>query len=235
MRVGAGFSPRSIPGLVAWWDASDAATVWADAVGTIAAPGGIVRCWVDKVSGVKADQPTGSYQPTLVNGGIGARSIQFGGLHALDVPVLPAVRCAVIVHRMNTGTRAALVGAYPGINQNWEVYNAARFFWMGTDAYSASQHATGAALVTSWTSGALGVPGGWGFYKNGVADGTVTAPATDVTSVPWRIGADYRNANPALAIPLNGYLAEIALFSATPSASYLAALHAYLISKWSVV
>ncbi len=233
------FSPSHISGIVAWWDASDAASVWADTNGTPTAAGGLVRCWKDKVSGIAADQATGSYQPTLVTGGIGARSIQFAGLHALDVPAIAPVRFACIVHRTNVGTRAALVASFNGANNtNFEVHTSgggiARFYYKGDLGWSASIHSTGNAVVSTWVTGEISVAAGWGFYKNGVADGSVVAAGSDAISSTWRIGADKRASDPAGAIPLTGYLAEIVLCSRTPSAAQLAQLHAYLLRKWGV-
>lgn len=235
------FTPAQLPGLIAWWDASDPASVWADTNGTPATPGGLVRCWKDKVSGVAADQATGSYQPTLVNGGIGARSIQFAGLHALDVPLLPVVRCGIVVHRTSAGTRASLFGSYPQpANTNFEVYNGAglaRFYYGNSPGgFSTQAHSTGVAVLSSWVTGPLGAAGEWGVYKNGQVDTLAMPPATsDPPGSVWRIGADWRNINPASAIPQTGWIAEILALSATPPAALLAKLHGYLIKKWSIV
>lgn len=51
-----GFNPRSISGLYAWWDATDASTY---TVGTG------VSSWRDKASNIAATQSTGANQPTV--------------------------------------------------------------------------------------------------------------------------------------------------------------------------
>lgn len=235
------WNPRKLSELVAWWDASDAATVWADANGTPAVPGGLVRCWKDKAAGYVADQATGSYQPTLASGGIGARSIQFGGLHALDLLVtLPIIRCGLVVHRTTAGSRASLFGSYPQpANTNFEVYNGAglaRFYYGNSPGgFSTQAHSTGVAVLSTWVTGPLSTSGEWGVYKNGQVDTLAMPPATsDPPGSVWRIGADWRNLNPASAIPQTGWIAEIIALSATPAPSKLARLHAYLLKKWNI-
>lgn len=113
-----GFSPRSIPGLALWMDASTGLYQDTGATTPATADGHAVAAWVDRVAGVSFTQETGSKQPQLkraANGINGRPVVQAdGGDLLVAASVLGAASGAVFaVYRLTApiGDTQTLIGS----------------------------------------------------------------------------------------------------------------------------
>jgi hypothetical protein len=189
------FTPTSIGGLAAWYDASDASTLYDATSGgsSVAADGSIAR-WVDKSgSGNHAIQATSESRPTRRLSGLNSKaSVEFvadtadsgdwlGIAHASALNGASGLAIFCVYKTATTGSNRGLLGKWPGIDQ-----------------------ATGPAWIVAYTGGATGATTATMYAHNG------TNAVTQATTSNFNDGAarllGYVNTSAGLQARMNGSL-----------------------------
>lgn len=221
------FTVLDVPGLAAWWDASDAATI-------TDAGGGAVSAWADKSGSGYNLTAAGTARPTT-----GTRTIN--GLNVLDFDggsdVLsltgfnqPAI-CVYAVIEPDTisGTDLIVHSGTTG-SDDWSFYlNAGTptFFGGGSSATCTALSAGTLVLMRSW---AIGVgSNGWAFKMR--ANGNQGAAA--LSGVKIYTGLQVGNTDTGSNF-YDGKIGEVVLVAQGLSAGTDSDLRSYLANKWAV-
>jgi hypothetical protein len=226
---GGAFSPSSIPGLLAWYDANDSATLFQASDGTTPATtdGDVVGYWADKSgNGLNVTQAVTVSKPTLQLNELGGKpGIRFDGSN--DVLASAAFSRAVpfsivAVFRHTTGTQATTAvilagdngtGLYVfGTNDTFFAFTAGGSIQTPAASVDTSPH-----ILVMCATGAAGSS----LTMDGVAS-TGTLNAT--------LGALLRMG----AVSLDGDIFEAMVYNTALTVGQVAAISNYLNSKWGV-
>jgi len=217
----AAWTPASLPGLVAWYDASNS--------GSITQSGGAVSQWNDlSGSGFHVVQATGSKQPTT-----GATTLN--GLNVLDfVRANAQVLSKTSISTTVTSVFAvALNSSVPGTSVPFAT-NAATFFYIQTGTPFLSMYAGGGGMTTSNNTTV-----GTAFTVYGIVNGgSSVLNLNGTTSVP---GTNPGSTTAATALHLgndtgtnylNGSIAEVFVSSSVITGGDITSARTYLTGKW---
>jgi hypothetical protein len=230
-----GFTPRSISGLAAWWDASDAAS--------ITTVSGAVSQWNDKSgNGVHATQTTANNRPVNTSQTLNGRAVMtfdgsndimsFTGTARTDETQFVVVRNNMVASAVSTqqilGDASSGFGVTAVIKNdgstNSDVFTHCGGFSLGTTSARyqfPANNPFGPAVVSAIRSSASG-----GILRT---DGVQRATCTTSNSYALaRIGGV------GSSLPLNGYIAEIVIYSRALSVADVQRVERYLGTKWGV-
>lgn len=233
LRPSGRFTPKSIANLAAWWDANDSATLTLDGNGNVSS-------WADKSgNSVTASQGTANNRPTPTAAGLNGKQVltfdgsndglSFTGTARTDETV-------IVVARVNyvAGASQQIIGdASSGFGLNMTTRSSidspliAYFggFVTGTTAVRYGYpHSTafGPSVVSMVRSAASG--------GQLLTDGTSRGTCTTSNSFAFaRIGVIGTTTQ-----PLNGYIAEVCIYSRALSASERQKVERYLRTKWGL-
>ena len=230
-----GFTPRSISGLAAWWDASDAAS--------ITTVSGAVSQWNDKSgNGVHATQTTANNRPVNTSQTLNGRAVMtfdgsndimsFTGTARTDETQFVVVRNNMVASAVSTqqivGSGASGYGLAATIKNdgsvNSDLWAYCGGFVVGTTTarYSFSaNNPFGPAVVAAIRSSASG-----GILRtDGVQRATCTTSNSYALASIGGAGASF---------PLNGYIAEIVVYSRALSVAEVQRVERYLGAKWGI-
>lgn len=227
------FTPKSIAGLQAWWDFSDASTLGPtqSGVGTVT-NNGPVRFVKDKsASGFNLNNThADSAVPSFVSSGLNGRSaVSFDGgdiLNASTGAIMTAPFTLFIVCKANvTGTtRVCGIAATRSIGPFGSSNTAWGFFRADNTIRSFNATATNASVIAmSCTAAQAGV-----FFGNGTQTSTGTLSVE--TFGLFAIGAD----RDASAGSLNGVVYECLSYSSALSSSQVTTVSRWLGTKWGI-
>jgi hypothetical protein len=230
-----GFTPRSISGLAAWWDASDAAS--------ITTVSGRVSQWNDKSgNGVHATQTTANNRPENTSQTLNGRAVMtfdgsndimsFTGTARTDETQFVVVRNNMVASAVSTqqilGDASSGFGVTAVIKNdgstNSDVFTHCGGFSLGTTSARyqfPANNPFGPAVVSAIRSSASG-----GILRT---DGVQRATCTTSNSYALaRIGGV------GSSLPLNGYIAEIVIYSRALSVADVQRVERYLGTKWGL-
>lgn len=230
-----GFTPRSISGLAAWWDASDAAS--------ITTVSGAVSQWNDKSgNGVHATQTTANNRPVNTSQTLNGRAVMtFDGSNDIMLftgtartnetqfvvvrnnMVAGGVSAQQIIGSGSSGFGLAVTIKNDG-STNSDVWAYCGGFSVGTTAarYSfPANNPLGPAVVSHIRSSASG-----GILRtDGVQRATCTTSNSYAAASIGGAGS---------SSPLNGYIAEIVIYSRALSVADVQRVERYLGTKWGL-
>jgi len=228
-----GFSPKSIAGLAAWWDAADSSSLTLDGNGNVSS-------WADKSgNGVTASQGTANNRPTPTAAALNGKQVltfdgandglSFTGTARTDETVLVVARVTFSDNKanqiigdstsgwgLNLTTRATIdspLQAYLGGFSNG--VTSIRY------GFNANQ-TVGPVLLEYVRSAAAGGQ----LLTNGTSRGTCTTSNSFANSRIGVIGTSTQ--------PLLGYIAEVCIYSRALSASERQQVERYLGAKWGL-
>jgi hypothetical protein len=230
-----GFTPRSISGLAAWWDASDAAS--------ITTVSGAVSQWNDKSgNGVHATQTTANNRPVNTSQTLNGRAVMtfdgsndimsFTGTARTDETQFVVVRnnmvASAVSNQQILGDASSGFGMTAVIKNdgstNSDVFTHCGGFSLGTTSARyqfPANNPFGPAVVSAIRSSASG-----GILRT---DGVQRATCTTSNSYALaRIGGV------GSSLPLNGYIAEIVIYSRALSVADVQRVERYLGTKWGL-
>jgi hypothetical protein len=230
-----GFTPRSISGLAAWWDASDAAS--------ITTVSGRVSQWNDKSgNGVHATQTTANNRPVNTSQTLNGRAVMtfdgsndimsFTGTARTDETQFVVVRnnmvASAVSNQQILGDASSGFGMTAVIKNdgstNSDVFTHCGGFSLGTTSARyqfPANNPFGPAVVSAIRSSASG-----GILRT---DGVQRATCTTSNSYALaRIGGV------GSSLPLNGYIAEIVIYSRALSVADVQRVERYLGTKWGL-
>jgi FtsP/CotA-like multicopper oxidase with cupredoxin domain len=234
------FTPKQIPNLAAWYDASDATT--------IALTANSISAWSDKSGNARTlTQTTTAKMPTYGQnidglGAIGIANGQFlstGGVE-FSSNVVNASTTFVVTNAMasTTGGSVLSAGAAPGIAEpRWEF----RPFESGATHFDFNNDTTGRISATQqyvgpafWTAAGSTSANTEYLRKDGNSIGSSTNPGDAETSAyPLVIGGNL-NANGALTHPYIGSIGEILVYNRLLTTAETASIEGYLACKWGL-
>jgi hypothetical protein len=230
-----GFTPRNISGLAAWWDASDAAS--------ITTVSGRVSQWNDKSgNGVHATQTTANNRPENTSQTLNGRAVMtfdgsndimsFTGTARTDETQFVVVRnnmvASAVSNQQILGDASSGFGVTAVIKNdgstNSDVFTHCGGFSLGTTSARyqfPANNPFGPAVVSAIRSSASG-----GILRT---DGVQRATCTTSNSYALaRIGGV------GSSLPLNGYIAEIVIYSRALSVADVQRVERYLGTKWGL-
>jgi hypothetical protein len=230
-----GFTPRNISGLAAWWDASDAAS--------ITTVSGRVSQWNDKSgNGVHATQSTANNRPENTSATLNGRAVMtfdgsndimsFTGTARTDETQFVVVRnnmvASAVSNQQILGDASSGFGVTAVIKNdgstNSDVFTHCGGFSLGTTSARyqfPANNPFGPAVVSAIRSSASG-----GILRT---DGVQRATCTTSNSYALaRIGGV------GSSLPLNGYIAEIVIYSRALSVADVQRVERYLGTKWGL-
>ena len=230
-----GFNPRSISGLAAWWDASDAAS--------ITTVSGAVSQWNDKSgNSVHATQTTANNRPVNNSQTLNGRAVMtfdgsndimsFTGTARTDETQFVVVRNNMLAGVVSTqqilGDASSGFGLIAVIKNEGSLNNDLLAycggFSIGTTAARyqfPANNPFGPAVVSAIRSSASG-----GILRtDGVQRATCTTSNSYALARIGGVGASY---------PLNGYIAEIVIYSRALSVADVQRVERYLGTKWGL-
>lgn len=230
-----GFTPRNISGLAAWWDASDAAS--------ITTVSGRVSQWNDKSgNGVHATQTTANNRPVNTSQTLNGRAVMtfdgsndimsFTGTARTDETQFVVVRnnmvASAVSNQQILGDASSGFGVTAVIKNdgstNSDVFTHCGGFSLGTTSARyqfPANNPFGPAVVSAIRSSASG-----GILRT---DGVQRATCTTSNSYALaRIGGV------GSSLPLNGYIAEIVIYSRALSVADVQRVERYLGTKWGL-
>jgi hypothetical protein len=227
-----GFNPKSIAGLQAWWDFSDASTLGptSSGVGTVT-NNGLVKFVADKstsgfnLTATHSDANSPSFVASSLNG---KSALSFDGGDVINAPtgaIMTAPFTLFIVCRANVTGNARVcgvgsarsLGPFAASNTQWGFFNAGGVLSFGATATSAS------VLAVTCTSGLAGVL--WG---NGTRSATGTL--SSLTPGSFGVGGDVAGTSGTL----NGVAYECLSYSSALSSSQVTIVSRWLGAKWGI-
>lgn len=228
---GGAWNPSMLPGLVAWYDASD--------LGSITESGGLVSQWDSKVGSYHLTQGTGGNQPTTGADTQGGRNVltfnaeEDRRLSRSTTPVLPATPHLFIVcsfYSVTTFTQQRWFSATGYVGD----MAFARGLASGTDT-QLWMYGSGAVVsnpgagpvATALYSCQWGAGGSASMRKNGASVGTGSVVGDGVSSSGIVVGG-------SSAAGAGGLLGEILYFAAPLPTADRDAVESYLNAKWAV-
>jgi hypothetical protein len=218
-----GFNPKTISGLVGWWDANDASTITLN--------GSNVSQWNDKsISGFHVSQATAGNQPAYVTSSLNGKS---------------GVDWGAVEGNTKNLTRSSMPAYSPRDTYVVADYDGANPFGNFTGLFHHAQVFSGAqGGAGEWTSGTA-----WSLISlNGGANSTTLLPAylspflLRVTTATGILASGGTTTNTLriggwATAPSRGWagkIYEMLIFSSTLSATEDAAVRRYLKGKWGV-
>lgn len=254
------FTPSSISGLVGWFDASDASTLYdATSGGSAVAVNGSIARWADKSgAGNHALQATSASRPTRRSAGLNGRaSVQFIAdtadsgdwlriEHASALNGSDGLAIFVVYSTASTGSNLGLLGkwddpkgvawivAYTAANAGACV--ARHYTHNGTSATTqdtTSNFNDGAARLL----GHVYTPsGGLQARMNGVLQGTngsAVAPNANCTSAIVMSGYALADAVTGQRL-MSSHISELLIYSASLTTQQVSDIEDYLMTKWGI-
>ena len=230
-----GFTPRNISGLAAWWDAGDAAS--------ITTVSGRVSQWNDKSgNGVHATQTTANNRPVNTSQTLNGRAVMtfdgsndimsFTGTARTDETQFVVVRNNMVAGGVSTQQILGDASSGFGLNAiikndgaaNSDLLAQCGGFVVGTTAARyqfPANNPFGPAVVSAIRSSASG-----GILRtNGVQRATCTTSNSYALARIGGVGSSF---------PLNGYIAEIVIYSRALSVADVQRVERYLGAKWGL-
>lgn len=230
-----GFTPRNISGLAAWWDASDAAS--------ITTVSGAVSQWSDKSgNNVHATQTTANNRPVNTSQTLNGRAVMtfdgsndimsFTGTARTDETQFVVVRNNMVASVISTqqilGDASSGFGVTAFIKNEGSLSNDlfayCGGFSVGTTAARyqfPANNPFGPAVVSHIRSSASG-----GILRtDGVQRATCTTSNSYALARIGGVGSSF---------PLNGYIAEIVIYSRALSVADVQRVERYLGTKWGL-
>ena len=216
------WSPASIPGITAWYDASDLATITASA--------GAVSQWADKATAGNLVQAIAGKQPrTGTRTVAGKNALDFDGVnHSLALPALAAGTLAqpntiLVVISADRLANDVFFDGYGATNRHNLAFTTGTYQYYAGTVVNAGTAATGAQQWVCAFNGASSQ-----LWVNG-ASITTANPGPDPI-IGLSVGA-YRDGIAAL---YDGAIAEIVVVHGVLSAGDRASWNAYTLAKWGV-
>lgn len=230
LRPAGRFTPKSIAGLLAWYDLSDATTLGPTSAGVgPVSNNGPVKFVADKAGGSLnltnggADSICPTYVTSSLNG-LSALSFDGGDYLNGSALLMTAPYTLFVVCRANvTGTSRVCgvastrsIGPFAASNTQWGFFNLGGVQTFGVSATSAS------VLGMTCTSALAGV-----LFGNGTQSATGTL--TSLTPGGFSLGGDVANTG-----TLNGFAYEVVAYNSALSASDVSRVSRYLGKKWGI-
>ena len=228
-----GFNPRQIPGLAAWWDANDSATLTLDGNGNVSS-------WADKSgNAVTASQGTANNRPTPTAAALNGKqvltfdgsndSFSFTGTARTDETVIIVARVNYIANAANQVIGDASSGF--GLNVTTKATaDSPVFFYVGGFSVGTTAVRYGApantAIGPTVVSLVRSAASGGQLLTDGTSRGTCTTSNSYALARLGVIGTTTQ--------PLNGYIAEVCIYSRALSASERQQIERYLGAKWGI-
>jgi hypothetical protein len=238
LRPTAGFDPRSIPGLSIWLDGADRSRMFSDdAATTIAADGGQVAVYKDKANDILLSQTTANNRPLVVAGARNGRSVlDFDGSNdSLSSPSLSQgwfLFTAFCVLRMDSKGGADFGRIFErgaGLRAWVRAFDTLQFI-----ADSRVNQTAASSFVDSQWYFCTGLRfSSVDFLQriNGAQSGTMSGSLAAVSDVNTVVTIGNRSAGDR---GLDGYMAELMIYSQALSSGAIEAVESYLKSKWGL-
>jgi hypothetical protein len=239
---GAAFDPRTIAGLEAWWDASDASTVTLNS--------GNVSQWRDKsgkgvnlTQGTAADQPAYSTSTNTING---RNTITYSpvGDRLINTAVTVTQPVIFSVFRVRSGYSISAANA-PIVFDSFSSANDRHvhtFLENSTSTILYSRSSANAANRASITTGSFGtvfvttcesLATGHNIYVNGSVGTAATAGTNGLTGIS--VGNLRGNPSPIDAnYTFDGQICELLIYSSAFSAAQRQTVERWLGARWGV-
>jgi hypothetical protein len=244
-----GFNPKSIPGLVGWWDAADLSTLNQNSNGTtsVSATNDPIGSWKDKSSsGNDIIQATANNRPVYDSAGTnGKPAVLFDGLNdvlrrtpsaTIGSNAVTAISVYVLRNAGTFATPPIMLGSGPNPRPFERYHTTAQNY---------------AFVGSSFTAASLGlrtqtIPFVYGVIltKDGASSGvhTFAEYANNVLYGPYSVTSTYSTASQVISVGaradsstlMDGWVSEMLLIDGAASASVFAAATKYLASKWGV-
>lgn len=241
-----GFNPRSISGLVQWYDSADQTTMTLN--------GTTVSEWRSKVGGVALSQSTAAAQPTLTTDYYkGRTALTFDGgdfLANLSLPIQANGMTAAIV--FDETTRVAFGGLIVGSPASGDDFSTGGFRMSvheGTNRPAellasvantidlrsplvSEASALGKCVAVARISPSVGGAGSADFRLNGqagVADTLYGAPSSSVGTV---VGGRFLSGSVSALYRFNGKILEVAIWNRALTATEASVFEKYANQKW---
>jgi hypothetical protein len=230
LRPAGRFTPKSIAGLLAWYDLSDATTLGPTSAGVgPVSNNGPVKFVADKAGGSLNLTNSGadSVCPTYMSSGLnGLSALSFDGGDRLDGSALlmtaPFSLFVVCLADVTGTTRvcgvasARSIGPFAASNTQWGFFNAGGIQTFGVSATSAS------VLGMTCTGALAGV-----FFGNGTQSATATL--SSLTPGGFSLGGDVAGSG-----TLDGRACEVVAYNSALSAANVSRVSRYLGKKWGI-
>jgi hypothetical protein len=216
-----GFNPRSISGLLGWWDAADASSVTLN--------GTTVSEWRDKSgNALHATQVTAANQPLYTEFINDRRSITFGNPRAFAITSTALSAYSWIGVSFPTGNVQMIFGGLNGTHLPADATATSPFFNYDGVFGQVGTGTSSTAVIQCATRTSAGLHA---FFRNGsnVTSGT---PTNTTTATIEFIGA--RNFGVPSPGHYTGRVGELMLFSAALSATDRNRIERYLSRKWNI-
>ncbi len=237
-RAAGGFNPKTISGLVGWYDASSTSSITRDGNGK-------VQTWAD-ISGAatvrNATQSTSGSRPAYTSAGLNGKNVvtfdgsssfmSFTGVSRTDETLVAVCSASVVasVNKQNPlvgdasngfGLNASIAG-----NASPVTYNA--FFDAGGSVNLVTRSLVTGETVSPFPavlSVARNAAESWSLRRNGAVVGSTASTSSAVTLARFGSSGGLR---------LNGFLAEVLIWDRKLSASELATVERALGRKWGI-
>ena len=228
----AAFTPASISGLVAWYDFSDAATLFTNSARTtpVASDGDAIGGVTDKSGNGKHLSASGTARPLYKTNVFNSKSsCLFDGTNDYFTNAItqaqPFTVIMVAKNTSNSGDR----GYWGDGSTRWanlgSTNNALMRFKLGTEILNLfSDMVTNTNYILEWIANGAASFG----IRNGTSSATVN-PGTDIWNTSTVIGAK----SSAYAY-FSGYISEVFIFNSAISGSNQTNMLTYLNAKWAV-
>lgn len=228
------FTPRSLAGLVAWWDASDPTTLFQDAACATpaAADGDVVGGWRDRFAGLVAGQATAAKKPLL----------KLGIQNGLSVVRPDAIDDGLVITGLASSSGSYTFYAVTKGRTSTSIYlfdSASGRLILGNSSspenigwYDGAWEKSGSAHINVWqiltwvlTSGAGGEA-----FRNGATLGAAAYTAKALGGAAGLLSDNAANAGFQWGVDL----AEFLIYSRAHTPGEQARMTAYLNAKWRV-
>jgi hypothetical protein len=233
------FTPATIAGLQAWYDASDASTLYdATSGGSLVAAGGAVARWQDKSgNGRHATQATSGSRPIRKsNQRNGLDALLFDGTNdmmSFNPISIPASHSVYQVYERQSGVQSFGIAGSPVSNRYAALwFSDGVLYQLGNNGgdfttHGAASSATGYFLVSTIRVATTSIS----LRRNAVNVATVTTGAgvTDPASGEWALIGDRTDGNFH-----SGNLCEIIVYDSALSDTNRGLVESYLMQKWAI-
>lgn len=238
------FVPTDISGLVLWLDAQDATTLFQDSAKTTAVVTNDdpVGGWADKsATGITAGQATADKKPLYKASGInGLPSLLYDGSDdELNFASNAAMNfgtgsfCFCFVTKLSSQVerlyerRTALGQKQISIanpSASWSIRTADSASYLDTPPFVSDTNANILMYIRDASIGTQTT------YRNGTQAATVTGTMHDISNT----ATGYIGRVPSSAASLDGYLGEVVVYNAAPTADQRTQLLQYFAAKWGI-
>lgn len=226
-----GFNPKTISGLYAWWDATDASTL------TISTG---VSAWKDKSgTGLTATQSTGAYQPLTTSGG---SAVTIGGkqalLYDLGDQLLAAASYTITAQSTFAVFRPESIFSFARIVcQESDVANATyiQLLQPNNGVYNVGSYIDGgyrSAVSAAQNTNVIGESHHSGSAVQCVANGVAGASyAVSLNFSPTKIGIGNSAGGSNTFV---GRIGEVLIWNRALTSTEITSVRKYLSSKWGI-